>query len=110
MFINRKKYEDLKKENTTLQNKVLTLEEDKRVCEVEIQNLTEKINSKIENCQMGVWCRDCKHRKTACTEGYIAFIDAAHAYRPTTFVRKTSDYIEYCAKYIHESCPGWEGI
>lgn len=104
MFITKKEYERLTSQLGMLKSKCMTLEEDKRICSEEIKNLTEEINGKVKDCQIGPWCEDCAHRKTAVTENFVAFINTFGAPVP---IKRMPNYIVYCGKHIHETCPEW---
>lgn len=106
MFIRKRKYNSLVHKINELTNECKTLKEDKNECQKTIMRLTEEINQKTPECQVGPWCEDCRHRKAAPVDSFINYESnwLSNSYAGL----KEPKYIYYCSKHTHEICSEWE--
>lgn len=80
----------------------LNQEKDKLIEEVQEREAT---RAKENGCEMGVWCRDCKH----CRYGMIEYEQWLHRYPYVPIVDLGKEkMIQYCDKWLHDICKGWE--
>ena len=106
MFIRKRKYNSLVHKINELTNECKTLKEDKNECQKTIMRLTEEINQKTPECQVGPWCEDCQHRKMAAIDSFINY--ESNWFSNSYAELKEQKYIYYCGKHLHEICPEWE--
>lgn len=102
-IVGKNKYDALLTRINDLTNKCKTLEADKSLCQKSIEQLTEEINKQTPECKIGIWCEDCKYRKTI-------LIDSCENYKAnwisSSYISyKEPKYIVYCGKNILEVCP-----
>lgn len=106
MFIRKRKYNSLVHKINELTNECKTLKEDKNECQKTIMRLTEEINQKTPECQVGHWCEDCQHHKLASMSSCIYYKEGIYFKSMADY--KMPNYIYYCGKHTHEICPEWE--
>lgn len=110
----KKEYEDLK-----ILYEATCSEADKKECFIKtiesiqketsslVQDLEEKLKVKAKsvNCEMGEWCKDCKHCKLGSIE-YETWV-SHYPYVPLVNLNH-ENVIWYCEKWLHDICKGWE--
>lgn len=91
MFISKKKYEYL----TNCESMVSELEK-------EVVRLAEQITAETSDCNMGPWCKDCRHlgKDIAQTKEQII----GNWYE----VVAEAGEVRYCKKHLHEMCSEFE--
>lgn len=90
MFIKREEYEQLCDRSRLVDE-----------LEKECHRLAELISAKVEDCKIGVCCRDCIYLKEEKSEikGYLCGCS------DFPFVRECAGKVYYCSKYLKEMCP-----
>lgn len=73
LLIEKKEYENLKKENLELknlrkenfylENQLNTEKQAHEITKSTVQKLSEEISKQTLNCKIGPWCQDCQHKK-----------------------------------------------
>ncbi len=68
----------------------------------ENKRLAELVSSKVDDCKIGPWCKDCLHigRDQSVLKETDVF--------GNVFVRKVAGKVLYCKKHLHELCPEFE--
>lgn len=117
LLIEKKEYENLKKENLELknlrkenfylENQLNTEKQAHEITKSTVQKLSEEISKQTLNCKIGPWCQDCQHKKNAIIgDIYNAQICA----NQHSWYEVINNNIIYCGKHTHELCPEWEGF
>lgn len=91
MWIKRSEYKELQKYKRTAEE-----------LEKECKRLAEQITSQTEDCKMGVWCKECKHRGLDWSE------DTESDFLLGWSKRDEWGRVHYCKKHLHETCPEFE--
>lgn len=93
MFIKREEYEQL-------YDRAKLVDELEKEC----QRLAELISAKVENCQIGIWCKDCIYleEEKAEIKGYLCGCVNTPDF---SFVKECAGKVYYCSKYLKEMCP-----
>ena len=110
----KKEYEDLKilyeatcSETDKKECFIKTIESIQKETSSLVQNLEEKLKVKAKSvdCEMGEWCKDCKH----CKLGSIKYETWVSRYPYVPLVNLNHEnVIWYCEKWLHDICKGWE--
>ena len=102
LLIEKKEYENLKKENLELKNQLNIEKEDHERTKQAVEELSEEISGKTSGCNVGPWCRDCQHKRIAPIgkQKKITIGD--------TWYEISKNGINYCGKHTHDLCPEWE--
>lgn len=95
MFIQKKEFERLA-ECERLKNEL----------EKEVQRLAELITKKTDDCEVGVWCKDCKHCGTDIAETKEALVD--YGMLRWSWIKSSGGKVQYCKKHLHEICKEFE--
>ena len=73
----------------------------------EIERLTDELNAKITDCNIGAWCNKCKYSSTA----YMTSQHNVEYLTKNPWMKYICDdytKIQYCSKHIRELCPEFE--
>lgn len=91
MWIKKSEYKELQK------YKRITEELEK-----ECKRLAEQITSQTEDCKIGIWCKECKHRGIDWSDG------VEYDFLFGWMKKDEWGNVQYCKKHIHETCPEFE--
>ena len=110
----KKEYEDLKilyeatrSETDKKECFIKTIESIQKEISSLVQDLEDKLKVKAKSvdCEMGEWCKDCKH----CKLGNIEYETWTSHYPYVPLVHLNHEnVIWYCEKWLHDICKGWE--
>lgn len=82
-------------------NRLKDCERMKSKLEDEVKRLAELISAQVEDCKIGVWCKDCQHFGT----DRSLFEDfGIH----NSYIMEVDGIVKYCKKHLHELCPEFE--
>lgn len=115
MWIKRSEYErlqacegdkcDLEESKRRMSRQITDLQLDKAELTKKIKELTAELSAKTQDCQVGQWCVDCKHR------GDILLPDHAEEFLfGSSFAEIYGDHVQYCKKHLHDICPEFERL
>lgn len=95
MFISAKKYEKLN-------DRAKLVDELEKEC----KRLADLVSAQVEDCKIGVWCKDCKFlgRDKSIVEDTTPTWGLP--YPP--FIKEYAGEVQYCKKHLCEICPEFE--
>lgn len=68
--------------------------------QLEVQRLAEEISAQNTDCQVGAWCKDCRHIRY--DRAVIAKSDVPYGYYAKKLINGN---VMYCSKHLHDLCP-----
>lgn len=95
MFVNRNEYEKLC-------DRAKLVDELEKEC----QRLADMVSAKVEDCKIGVWCKDCKF--LARDKSVVSDFENPQGFLYHPFIKECAGEVQYCKKHLYENCPEFE--
>ena len=92
MFIHRNEYEKLC-------DRAKLVDELEKEC----QRLADMVSAKVEDCKIGVWCKDCRFLGED-----RSIVENATPIWGLPLIKECAGKVQYCKKHLHEICPEFE--
>lgn len=80
---------------------------------LEVKRLASLISEKTPDCQVGVWCKECKHLGTDYAGISRKTMMPSHwgtGERIVKYVADVQGQVYFCKKHLHEICPEFDDV
>ena len=71
--------------------------------EKECKRLADLVSAQVEDCKIGVWCKDCQYFAED-----KAFIKGSTFVFCNPYIKECAGEVQYCKKHLCEICPEFE--